>query len=109
VATWNEIKQDARRAVHTTFGRSATYAVPNSASVAVDVRLHDGTELFGDLDREGYARTVETVTQLVFMRDQIIPVKGAVVTFADDGSSYRISAVWPPEGPLEQICEVVKL
>ena len=109
MASWHELKQESRKAVHAAFGRSASYVLGVNAPVTVDVRLHENVEQFGDLDREGYARTIETINKMIFMRDQITPQKGAVVTLADDSSQYRIHSVWPMEGPLEQVCEVVKL
>lgn len=107
--SWAALKTDLRKAVHAAFSHTVQYTAPTlgAAPVVMTVRLHQNVELFGDLDREGYARTAEAITRIVFTNDQSpLPVRGGLVVF-EDGSSYKIKSVWPMEGPLEIPCEVV--
>jgi hypothetical protein len=86
MATWAEIKAQARDKVHTTFALPATYYAPGSSTaVPVTVRHHTRTWTGGDLDREGYGQQVEDINRLVFDTGQVTPAyKGKLVTESGD-------------------------
>ena len=114
---WAETKAKMHRKVHLAFSSGkdetglsrAQYTAPNAEPIPVSVRFHSEVKLFGDLDREGYTKVLEDVSHLVFMREEVVPVRNGFVSFLD-GSVYDIENVLPSTDPLtdqEIVCEVV--
>lgn len=104
---WREIRAKSRDIVHTTFARPAIYTSPLGVTTEVLARLHNKLEVFGDLDREGYAKRFEEVNQVVFDSTQIVPQKGGSVDFGVNANyesdplvieKYDILNVTPPAG-----------
>lgn len=82
---WNEIRAQSRDLVHETFRRPAVYTAPDGVTTTnVWVRLHNKLQIFGDLDREGYARVFEEINHIIFDSTEVIPKKNGVVDFAVD-------------------------
>jgi hypothetical protein len=103
---WDDIRQDARLAVHSEFGRAADYLAPGeTVPVACTVRFHTRVVRQGDLDREGYAEVYEDVNRIVFLRSEVTPVRRAVVTL--DAKEYTIDTVEPSDDGLLAVCNVV--
>lgn len=95
---WNEIRAAARTVVHQQFALPAFYSDAEATVVEqpISVRLHNDLKKFGDLDREGYARVIETVNQIVFDRDEVMPQRNATVIFRFDGEAdlvYNVDVV----------------
>lgn len=63
---WNEQKEQMRGSVHSQFAFPALF-YDGVAAVPVDcnVRLHFKVKKFGDMDREGYATTIEDVNAII--------------------------------------------
>jgi hypothetical protein len=101
MASWSELKAEARTLAHATFGLSGQYLPPSGAPVTVTVRLHSRVEVFGDLDREGYAQQAEDVSRMVFLLSEVTPVRGARVTL-EDGRAFVVHYVLPVVGVVDQ-------
>jgi hypothetical protein len=101
---WNEIRAAARKIVHSQFALPAFYSTADASTIEmpVSVRLHNDLKKFGDLDREGYARVLETVNQIVFDKDEVMPERNATVTFRFDDEEdlvYNLDVILPsPDG-----------
>lgn len=115
---WRELRASSRDIVHTTFARPAIYTSPLGVVTNVMARVHNKMEVFGDLDREGYAKRFEEVNQVVFDSTQIVPQKGASVDFAVDANyvalpmikeTYEIVQITPPAGDIYIKTEVTLL
>ena len=93
---WAEIRQRARRVVHSTFSLPAVYTAPGIGAVPVPcmARMHNEAKLFGDLDREGYAQVIEDVNQVVFDALEVEPAKNGVVTFYSDAARTIVVGVF---------------
>lgn len=87
---WTETLATARDAVHGTFRRPAVYTSPTNVVTNCWVRLHTDLKIFGDLDREGFARTYEDINQAVFDSTEVVPKKGGVVDFGVDNNHVAI-------------------
>lgn len=90
---WKETLGTARDVVHATFRRPAVYTSPAGVSTNCWVRLHTDLKLFGDLDREGYARMYEDINQAVFDGAEIVPQKNGVIDFAVDDLHVPVPGV----------------
>ncbi len=100
------LKLDCRQRVHENFTRYATYLAPDGTDpLPVTVRLHTAPQVFGDLDREGYAKRVEDINALVFLLSEVTPVVRGQITMSD-GSVFTIKELAPPEDKLTQIAFV---
>lgn len=104
---WRELRAQSRDIAHSTFARPAVYTSPLGAAINVMARLHNKLEVFGDLDREGYAKRFEEVNQVVFDSAEVIPQKGGSVDFGVTANyevmplideKYEIDNVLPPAG-----------
>jgi len=97
---WDEIRQDARLAVHSEFGRPASYLSLTVGAVPVPctVRYHTRTVRQGDLDREGYAQVVEDINRVIFLRSEVVGERGGVVTIK--GRDYSLDFLEPSEDAL---------
>lgn len=116
---WREVRAKSRDIVHATFAHPALYFAPGeTVGVPCLVRQHNKMEVFGDLDREGFAKRFEEVNQGVFDLTVIQPVKNAVVDFGVDTlyapipgaqERYRILNVPPRADNRYQVCELQKV
>ncbi len=106
---WQRQKDEAQLAVHRQFALPATYTAPGvgASPVVVYVRHHTRIATFGDLDREGFAQTVDDVNQIIFDTCEATPEKRGVVEF-DDGRRYKIDLVQPATGRFAR-CDVAAL
>ena len=104
---WRELRAKSRDIVHATFARPAIYTAPDGSTTNITARLHNKTEVFGDLDREGYAKRFEEINQVIFDSVQIVPVRNAVVDFGvtanyevipEIDEKYTVTLVTPPAG-----------
>lgn len=88
---WAELKTSARHVVHNVLSRAAVYEAPDgSEPVAIRARLVINNKMIGDLDREGYGRVSEGITQIVIDNDEIpSPVVNSTVTF-ENGDAYAL-------------------
>ncbi len=112
-----EAKAKARRAVHDTMARPASFYVDPSADSweALSVRYHSKMAVIGDLPGTNlnYAEQQDIREKCIFWRDELtalfgtaIPRRGALVIFtADEG--YYIDNVAKPDG-LTVSAEVVR-
>jgi hypothetical protein len=106
--SWREIRAQARDLVHETFCHPAVYTAPDGVTTTnVRVRLHSRLQIFGDLDREGYARVLEEVNHVIFDSTEVVPRKNGTVNFAVDenfdpivglDAEYEIVNITPSAG-----------
>ena len=104
---WEAIRAGAKRAVHQTFARDATYTAPGEggAPVPARIRLHTKFLRFGDLESEGYTRVIDDVNEVVIDTDEFIPQRLGVIEFSD-GRKYRIDLVIKESGERFWTCQV---
>lgn len=94
---WREIKATARAAVHRTFAYDGVYVAKGGGpQKPCKVRIHTRNEVFGDLDREGYARVWEGVTGLIYDDREISPTRGGEFIF-DTNFRFNVDTVGPKE------------
>jgi hypothetical protein len=92
---WAEIRQRARRTVHSAFSLPAIYYPPDgSPGVSCSARMHNEMRTFGDLDREGFAQNIEDVNQVIFDALEVEPEKKGRIDFGT-GKVFRIENVLP--------------
>lgn len=116
---WATIRAKSREIVHNTFRHPAIYTAPDGVTVTnVMVRLHNKLEVFGDLDREGYAKRFEEVNQAIFDSTEAVPKKSGVLDFGvtalhvpipGSDRKYQIVNVTPAEGDRYIRTEVTQL
>jgi hypothetical protein len=92
---WADIRKAARRVVGATFALPAVYTSPAGIETPCNPRRHNVLKVFGDLDREGFAKTIEDVNRIVFDLREVIPEKNGTVLFLDDNSEYDIVNLLP--------------
>lgn len=94
---WKEIKERARGVVHSHLSVPAVYSSPDKLEeIVCDIRLHEERKMFGDLDREGFAKMIENVNQVIFDTAQVKPRRGGEVTIGI--RTYTIDRVLPRDG-----------
>lgn len=104
---WATIRAAAKRVVHDTFARDATYTAPTvgATPVAARIRLHTQYLRFGDLDREGYAQVIDDVNQVMVDTGEIVPAKHGLINF-ENIRLYRITEVIKEVGETFWTCRV---
>ena len=90
----DEIRDTARAAVHAQFALPAVVSDSEGSPIgAAGVRLHNtDSRAFGDLDREGFAFSLEGKTLLVFDSLEWEPAEKQIVDFGR-GRVYQIEHV----------------
>ena len=90
----DEIRDASRAAVHAQFALQAVIANSEGSPIgAAAVRLHNtDSRAFGDLDREGFAFSIEGKTLLVFDSLEWEPMDNQIVDFGR-GRIYQIEHV----------------
>lgn len=105
---WDEIKREARLAVHAEFGISATYLPPDGAvgvdEIPVTVRYHTRIARQGAIEDVGFAAVAEDVNQLVFLQSEVNPERGATITVL--GIEFAIDYTLPPDDDTVVAAEV---
>jgi hypothetical protein len=110
MSLWLEQKALMRRTVHDARKEPATYTVPDeSYTVEVNVRVHEGNRLIGDLDREGYGKVIGDCPRIIFDVAEVVPEYQGKVLIHSSNREYHIEAVRPMDGPIEIVCEVSEL
>lgn len=96
MSPWKRQKEEAQLAVHRQFASPATYTAPGvgASPVVVYVRHHTRIATYGDLDREGFAQTVDDVNQIIFDTCEVAPEKRGIVVL-DDGRRFKVETVQP--------------
>jgi hypothetical protein len=110
---WANVRKKAREVVHGTFSLPAFFSSKDGTVVdaAINVRLHNKLERFGDLDREGYARVIEHVNQIVFDSEEVVPQEGTLTfSFVDEPALiYKvINIIDSPDGSRFVSAEVAR-
>lgn len=78
----DDIRDGSRAAVHAKFALPAVISSDGSTIGEAHVRLHSAdSRAFGDLDREGFAFSVEDKHLLIFDLDEFTPERKHVVDF----------------------------
>lgn len=105
--SWATIRAAAKRVVHDTFAREATYTEPEAGAVpvAARIRLHTQFLRFGDLDREGYAQVIDDVNQVMVDTGEITPRQHGLIDF-EGIRIYRITEVIKETGETFWTCRV---
>ncbi len=105
--SWERIRASAKRVVHSTFAREATYLAPEAGAtpVAARIRLHTKFLRYGDLESDGFAQVIDDVNQVMVDSGEIIPRQHGVIEFAS-GPKYRITNVIPDKDSEFWTCEV---
>jgi hypothetical protein len=92
---WREQKREMRRVVHETMKIEALYYVSiGGEPVTVFPRLSTSFGALGDPRNEGWAERQSVKPTMIFMRDELIPVRNAIVWFQTD-EAYSIDNVLP--------------
>lgn len=83
---WADIRKAARRVTHATFSLPAVYrSADGNTETQCSARLHSEKKVFGDLDREGFARMLEDQNIVVLdIREIGTPEKNATVDFGNN-------------------------
>ncbi len=104
---WDDIRQEARLAVHREFGVPAVYQSPVSGAepVPCTVRFHTRIARFGDLDREGFAQVVEDINRVIFMRSEVDPLRRGTVTI--NGRTFVLEVREPSDDGFLAVWNVV--
>ena len=100
-----QIRDQAREAVHAKFADTAVYRAPDSTLTSCTVRrtvastVNDVGDLGGlsGIGNAGFASTAERGYVGTFLRREVTPQRGGVLEF-DDGMIFRIERVHPPYG-----------
>lgn len=105
--SWATIRAAAKRTVHDTFARDATYTGPEDGAmpVAARIRLHTKFLRFGDLDREGYAQVIDDVNQVMVNTGELTPKTHGLIDF-EGVRQYRITEVVKETGEVYWTCRV---
>ena len=88
-----------RREVHREMVIPANYYnAAGAPALPVNVRLTTKAELInlGDRERHGFASTESVEPKIIFMRSEVEPLEGAMVSFQID-EVYRLLATEPPD------------
>ena len=111
MASWHELRGQARATVHGTFCREALYFAPGSSSgTTCLIRRHMANRRFGDLDREGYAQAIESLTEIVIDLLEIpTPERNARIEFVEDGINFHIDLVQPSDDDRWSHCQVARI
>ncbi len=90
----DDIRDQSRAAIHAKFALPATISASGGSAIGTaHVRLHlADSRAFGDLDREGFAFSVEGKTLLVFDAEEWGPAYQQIVDFGR-GRVYQIDHV----------------
>jgi len=99
---WLEIKQRARDVTHTTFGIPALYRPAGGVPTGTSARLHYKVRTFGDLDREGFATTVDDVDYVIvdthdLLSKGVTVSEGDYVDFPQLNRSFKLDVEHPSE------------
>jgi hypothetical protein len=117
MGVWADIKAQARRTVHETFSREATYVGPCSTDdpVALRVRWHPAGSRVGELGSDGYAVMMVTEDRVVFDLEQIAtlgvtPERLAVVTITDETPQIvlTLDSQFETSGPVADVWRVTR-
>lgn len=93
---WAEIRKKARAVVHATFALPAVYSSPDGLTVIPCMaRKHNEKKAFGDLDREGFALSIEDVNQVVFDELEVVPQRNGTVSFENGTEVFTIVSLLP--------------
>lgn len=105
--SWSTIRAAAKRVVHSTFARDASYTAPTPGAIAVAarIRLHTRYLQFGDLDREGYAQVIDDVNEVLVDTGELIPAMHGLIDF-EGIRQYRITDVVKDVGEQFWTCKV---
>lgn len=102
VGKFREKLRSGRRVLHDRMGDPALYFAPpyvggDTVVTPITVRVHEHFGLLGDLKGTNfnYAEVEDQSPRIVFMRDEITPVRNMVVSVAP-GQAYRVDTVSPP-------------
>lgn len=81
----------------------------DASPVEIQVRVHYSDKALGDQAGTNFhfAEREEIVPRLIFMRAQITPVRGAIVS-VENGEAYRIDHLLPPDD-ITVTAEVIRL
>jgi hypothetical protein len=94
----------ARRKLHGNMSVPALYFMPPYDEVLTlvqdcTVRVHDHMQALGDLKGTNfnYAEVEDDSPKIVFLRDEIAPKRGMVISVSN-GVAYQVDTVKPPNG-----------
>ena len=105
---FREMKRQARRQLHEHLSEPALYLADTSADpVSCTVRLHLKFDEVGELLRGGFADRQELTPRILFLGEQVQPVRNGVVITQDMGA-WRVDNDLPPDD-ITITAEVVRL
>ncbi len=105
---FREMKRQARRQLHEHMSEPALYLADTSAEpVGCTVRLHLKFDEIGELLRGGFADRQELTPRILFLGEQVQPVRNSIVITQDMGA-WRIDNDLPPDD-ITITAEVVRL
>lgn len=98
---WTTVRNRKTAIVHATFAIPAIYTSPEGVVTPCNVRRHPEMKAVGDPQDEGFAVRVQNINELVFDTTEVTPKRNGVVVFSDDGSTYEVLNLLPPEGTMQ--------
>lgn len=94
---FREMKRQARRQLHAHMSEPALYLADTSADpVGCTVRLHLKFDEVGELLRGGFSERQELTPRILFLGEQVQPVRNGIVITQDMGA-WRIDNDLPPD------------
>lgn len=98
MASFREIKRNARRLLHERMKVEVVYVHPSPAiqPIEITVRIHSKMVSHGDLEGGQYAQIHEIEPRIIFMRDQVT-VRNQALVVVEPGEIYRVITVLPPD------------
>jgi hypothetical protein len=96
-----KIRNKARRDLHVAMQVPAHYYEKDVANGfrVITVRIHNKPEQVGDIQGTGfnYATMQDTAVKAVFLRDELSPIRNAIISVAPE-EAYAVDNVQPPNG-----------
>lgn len=106
--SFREMKRHARRQLHEHMSEQVLYLLDSKSDpVSCTVRLHLKFDELGELLRGGFAERQEITPRIVFMAEQVRPVRGGIVVTQDMGA-WRVDNDLPPDD-ITITAEVIRL
>ena len=109
MATFREQKRKGRLQLHQRLAEPALYfATPSAEPLALTVRLHLSFDQIGELfNRIGFAERNEMTPRIVFLKEQVSPIRNAIVVTKDMGA-FMLDNTMPPDD-VTVLGEVVRM
>lgn len=109
MTTFREQKRKGRMQLHKRLAEPALYfTTPTADPLSITVRLHLSFNQIGELfNRIGFAERNEMTPRIVFLNEQVNPIRNAIVVTKDMGA-FMVDNTMPPDD-ITELGEVVRM